>query len=113
MDPEKKLGIILILVGLLIPLAALPFVSGFSREKGFYENLYNVGIAIGNESKDRTFKPAQPSIKGDRTNAKLKVTWSMLMPQKIPLRFLLVPAVILVYMGIIKIDRSRRRQKSS
>jgi hypothetical protein len=112
MDPEKRLGIIFIIIGLIIPLILLPFITGFSREKGFYENFYNAGIAIReNGTKDNS--SGQPPIIDEGANAKVKVTWSMLIPQRIPFRFLLVPTVILVYMGIIRIDRSRRRQKSS
>ena len=46
MDAEKRHGIIIIIIGLLIPLAALPFVSGFSKDKGFYDIFYNAGIDI-------------------------------------------------------------------
>jgi len=108
MDPEKRLGIIFIIIGLIIPLAALPFVSGFSKEKGFYENFNNVGIPIGKDSNDNM--PSQPPIKGEEANSKIKITWSMLIPQRIPLRFFFVPTVLLIYMGIIRIDRSRRRK---
>jgi hypothetical protein len=108
MDREKRIGIMLILVGFLIPLAALPFVSGFSKDKGFYENFNNVGIPIGKDSKDNV--PSQPAIKGEGDNAKLKITWSMLIPQRIPLRFFFVPTVMLIYMGIIRIDRARKRR---
>lgn len=108
MDPEKRLGIIFIIIGLFIPLAVLPFVSGFSREKGFYENFNNVGIPIGKNPEDSV--PNQPPIKGEGSNSKIKVTWSMLIPQKIPFRLFFVPTVLFIYMGIIRIDRSRRRK---
>jgi hypothetical protein len=110
MDPEKRLGIIFIIIGLIIPLAVLPFVSGFSKDKGFYENFYNVGIEIRKDTKEDA--PSQPSNKGEGINSKFRITWSMLIPNKIQLRFLLVPTVLLVYMGIIRIDRSRRRKQN-
>lgn len=108
MDPEKRLGITFIIIGLIIPLVVLPFVTGFSKDKGFYENFNNVGIPIGKDSKDNV--PRQPPSKGEEANSKIKITWSMLIPQRIPFRFFLVPTVILIYMGIIRIDRSRRRK---
>jgi len=108
MDPEKRLGIIFIIIGLIIPLVVLPFVTGFSKDKGFYENFNNVGIPTGKDSKDNA--PSQPPIKGEGDNSKVKITWSMLIPQRIPLRFFFVPTVFLIYMGIIRIDRSRRRK---
>lgn len=109
MDPEKRIGILLIVIGLIIPFLVFPFVTGFSREKGFYENFYNAGIEIKKESKDNV--PIQLPDKGEESKAKTKITYSMLIPQKIPFRYFLVPTVILIYMGIIRIDRSRRRKK--
>jgi hypothetical protein len=110
MDPEKRLGIIFIIIGLIIPLAVLPFVSGFSKDKGFYENFYNVGIEIRKDTKESV--PSQPPVKVEGTNSKVRITWSMLIPNKIQLRFILVPTVILVYIGVIRIDRSRRRKQN-
>ena len=108
MDPKKKIGIILILIGIIIPLIALPFVSGFSKEKGFYDNFYNAGIVLGKDSVDST--PGEPLIKGKKPIIQLKLTWAMLRPGKIPFRFILVPTVILIFMGIIRIDRARKRK---
>jgi len=110
MDPEKKLGIILIVVGLLIPLAALPLVSGFSKDKGFYGNFYNVGIKITEE--ERGSVPVEPPVNADGSTRKFKVTWSQLIPQKIPYRLFFVPTVLLIYMGIIRIDRVRRKNRN-
>lgn len=110
MDPEKKLGIILIIIGLIIPLAALPFVSGFSREKGFYENIYNVRIDIRKDVKDNV--PSQTPVNTEGTKTKPGNALSWLMPKRIQFRFLLIPAVVFVYIGIIKIDGSRRRRRN-
>lgn len=108
MDPERRRGILFIVIGFIIPLVALPFVNGFSREKGFYENFYNAGIEIKKNSKDNA--PIQIPNKGEESKTNKKITYSMLIPQRIPFRFFLVPTVILIYMGIIRIDRSRRRK---
>jgi hypothetical protein len=108
MDREKKLGIILIIIGLLIPLAALPFVSGFSIDKGFYDNFYNAGIDVSKNTNDNTLN--QPIANTKETNSKVRITWSMLIPNRIPFRFFLAPMVLLIYIGIIWIDRSRRKK---
>ena len=109
MDPEKRLGIILIIIGLVIPLLVLPFVSGFSREKGFYYNFYEAGIAIGKA--DRNDGASQPPPPEKGMTPKTRITWSGLIPKRIPFRLFLVPTVLLIYMGIIRIDRVRRRQQ--
>ncbi len=108
MDAEKRHGIILIIIGLLIPLAALPFVSGFSKDKGFYDNFYNVGIDIRKDTNDNTL--SQPPANTKETNSKVRITWSMLIPHRIPFRFFLAPMVLLIYIGIIRIDGSRRKK---
>ena len=108
MDREKKLGIILIIIGLLIPVAALPFVSGFSKDKGFYDNFYKAGIDIRKDTNDNTL--SQPTTTNKETNSKVRITWSMLIPNRIPFRFILAPMVLLIYIGIIRIDRSRRKK---
>lgn len=109
MDPEKRIGIILIVIGLIIPLIALPFVSGFSKEKGFSENFYNVGIEITKASKENV--PREPALKKDEATGKARITWSYFIPTRIQFRFILVFTVVLVFMGIIRIDRARRRKK--
>jgi hypothetical protein len=108
MDSEKILCIVFIIIGLLIPLAALPFVSGFSKDKGFYDNFYNVGIDILKDTNDNTL--SQPPANTKETNSKVRITWSMLIPHRIPFRFFLAPMVLLIYIGIIRIDRSRRKK---
>lgn len=108
MDPDKKNGIILIIVGLLIPLVTLPFVSGFSKDKGFFENFYNVGIEITKASKENV--PSEPAVRKDEATGKARITWSYFIPTRIQFRFILVFTVILVFMGIIRIDRARRRK---
>jgi hypothetical protein len=109
MDPEKRLGIVLIIVGLLIPLAALPFVSGFSRDKGFYDNFYKAGIKVSRDADDKADN--QPVAAARETDSKARITWSMLIPHRIPFRFFLAPTVLLIYIGIIRIEQSRRKKR--
>jgi hypothetical protein len=108
MDTEKRHGIIIIIIGLLIPLAALPFVSGFSKDKGFYDIFYNAGIEIRKDTTNKAL--SQPATSANETNSKVRITWSMLIPHRIPFRFFLAPMVLLIYLGIIRIDRSRRKK---
>ena len=111
MDPEKRLGIVLIIIGLLIPLAALPFVSGFSKDKGFLGNFYQVGIDIRKDTNDNV--PSQPTTNIKETNSKVRIAWSMFIPHKIPFRFFFAPMVLFIYIGIIRIERSRKKNRTS
>ncbi len=111
MNRNRKTGIILILIGVCIPLATLPFLSGYSKEKSFTDNLYSVGIQIAKE------KPAATSSAGSVTNPgpteKRKITWDDVMPKRIQFRFILALAVILIFVGIVKVEGSRRKQDDS
>jgi hypothetical protein len=102
MDREKKYGILLIVLGFLIPLAALPFVSGFSKDKSLYDNFYKSGIEL---RKDTEGKNASV------TDSEKKIDFSRLRPKRIPFRFFLAFTVIFLYMGIVRIDRARRRAR--
>jgi hypothetical protein len=108
MDSETRLGIILIIIGLLIPLAVFPFVSGFSKDMGLYEKFYKVGIEIKKDTKDNTLSHSPGNTKG--TNQKVGTSYSRLVPQTIPFRYFFIPTVILIYIGIIRIERSRRKK---
>lgn len=107
MDREKKIGIILIVIGICIPLAVLPFVSGYSKEKGIFGSLYDAGIPIGKDKQaiDQGKDSPSPSkeLEGKTIN------FSKLVPKRIPFRFSLVFTLIFFYMGIIRIDRARRK----
>jgi hypothetical protein len=107
MDREKKLGIILILIGICIPLAAFPFVSGYSKDKGIVDIIYKSAIAIKKE-KQGGEESASPITLDKPTR---KVSFSNLTPKRIPFRFFLAATLILLYMGFIRIDRSRRRAR--
>jgi hypothetical protein len=47
MQPRKKALYILILVGILVPLSLLPFLSGYRAGAGWFTNLMNLRIEIG------------------------------------------------------------------
>jgi hypothetical protein len=107
MDRETKTGIIFIILGICIPLATFPYLSGYAKDKGILENLYQAGIQIRHDKQgDTANQPSENIGKINRSTPNL----SKLIPQKIPLRFFLVITVILVYMGIVRIDASRRKK---
>ena len=109
MDRETKYGIFLIIIGMLIPLASAPFMSGFSRDKGIIDNLYDASIPIRENHPADAINPSS----GDSVSSKSKsgIQWSRLIPKRIPFRFFLVPTLIFSYMGIVRIDRARRRRR--
>jgi hypothetical protein len=107
MDRETKTGILLIILGICIPLATFPYLSGYAKDKGIVENLYQAGIQIKQDNKGDTANlPAESMRKITRTTP----NFSKLVPKRIPLRLFLVITVILVYMGIVRIDASRRKK---
>lgn len=105
MNPNKKIGLILIIIGICIPLLTLPFLSGFSKDKSFKENLYNVGIQIRKEA------PANP-VTNVQPTEKRKPTYSDVLPRRIQFRFILALAVLLLFIGIVKIEQSRQKPGS-
>ena len=107
MDKETKIGILLIILGIGIPLATFPYLSGYAKDKGIVENFYQAGIQIRQDNKGDTANlPAESMRKITRTTP----NFSKLIPKRIPLRLFLVFTVILVYMGIVRIDASRRKK---
>lgn len=110
MDREKKVGIIFIVVGICIPLMVLPFLSGYSKDKKFSENLYWAGIAIRKDKPSAT----EHQSPGNTQEARRRMSDpSIFIPKRIPFRFFLVITLVLLYMGIIRIDRSRRKKKDN
>lgn len=107
MDREKKVGIILILIGICIPLAVFPFVSGYSKDKGIVDIIYKAGVAIRKDKQGGEESPSPITL----DKPKRKVAFSNLIPKRIPFRFFLAATLILLYMGFIRIDRSRRRTR--
>ncbi len=111
MNNGKKRGILLIVIGICIPLFVLPFVSGFDKDKGFWDNFYNVGIRI---TKDTGVAPSKPAAVKEGTQAS-KNPLSLdgvkkMRIERIPFRLLLVPTFILIYIGIVMIDRARLKK---
>jgi hypothetical protein len=107
MDRETKTGILLIILGICIPLATFPYLSGYAKDKGIVENLYQAGIQIKQDNKgDTANQPATDLRKINHTTP----NFTKLIPKRIPFRLFLVVTVILVYMGIVRIDASRRKK---
>jgi hypothetical protein len=108
MDNVRKKGILLIVIGICVPLFALPFVSGFDINKGFMDNFYNAGIRITKDT--RTTAPDAAAVKpsGDAAG-KNPLSREKMRIEKIPFRLFLVPTFILIYIGIVMIDRARPR----
>jgi hypothetical protein len=106
MNQRKKSGIIFIIVGICIPLLALPFVSGYSKELGFFDNFYKIGIQIKKASPPKSGSDPLAHLDGDQGKSKL----SILIPKRIPFRFFLVVTLIFFYIGIVRIAPPRREQ---
>ena len=96
-DRERKIGIVLISFGVLLPLILLPFVSGYEKEKGFVQNLFNVGIVV----KDKKQIDAGDTFLSILTR---------IVPGRLPYRFVLAFSVFLIFAGIVKIDISGKRE---
>ena len=47
MNRQRKKAYILILVGIIVPLILLPFLSGYKAGAGWFSNLMNLKIALG------------------------------------------------------------------
>ena len=106
MDKRKKTGIILIVVGICIPLLALPFVSGYSRDKGIIDNFYKIGIQIRKDVEGNAGNEGFANL--DRNIIGKSPNFSKLIPKRIPLRFFLVITLIFLYMGIVRIAPPRK-----
>lgn len=104
MNPEKKKGIFLIVMGLCIPLFALPFVSGFDLHKGFMDNFYNTGIRI---TKDAGSPPPAATAPAGDSSKDTPAPQKRI--DKIPFRLFFVPTVLLIYIGIVLIDKARKK----
>ncbi len=95
---DKKTGICLIIAGILIPLALLPFVSGYSVERGFVKNLLSVGIVLSDSK-------ASPSTE------KHVLLPANITRVRIPYRFILAFGVVLIFAGYMKIEMSKAAAK--
>ncbi len=109
MDDGKKKGVLIIIIGICIPLFALPFVSDFDIRKGFMHNFYNAGIRITGE-KDAA-PPAGATGQANNVSRKSLFSPGWMRIEKIPFRMVLIPTFILMYIGIVMIDRARSKAR--
>ncbi|TNF54607.1 hypothetical protein EP227_04000 [bacterium] len=101
MSKTKKIGIIIILIGLCLPTATLPFISEFRPlpnvclTSNFFGNLGNMVIAFGQESS---------SSSDLTTNTPYKAA--------IPYRYIFATGVILTLsgVGVILLSGGNKRQ---
>jgi hypothetical protein len=107
MNQRKKSGVIWIIIGICVPLIALPFVSGYSSNKGFFDNFYKIGIQIKKDPHGMVGN--EPLAHVDSRDGK-GLNWSILIPKRIPFRFFLVITLIFLYVGIVRIAPPRREQ---
>lgn len=109
MNNRQKIGIVLIIIGICIPLLTLPFLSGYSKDKGLIDNLYGVGIELRKANIDHSGGQSSGIIEKTKTGSPV---FSKLIPKRIPFRFILVITVIFLYMGIVRITASHRQDDS-
>jgi hypothetical protein len=109
MDRQRRVGIIIIIVGICIPLITLPFLSGYGKDKGIFENLYRVGIELRKDPQGNAGNQSSSNI--EKPDGKTPA-FSRLIPKRIPFRFFLVITLILFYIGIVRINASSREQDS-
>jgi hypothetical protein len=93
MSRGRKIGIIFIILGILIPLLSLLRVTGYDRSKGIIKNIYNVSVVI---------------IEEKSTESPSKMT--KFIPKRFPYRFILALGVFLVFIGIRRLDLSKKQQ---
>jgi hypothetical protein len=110
-ERQGKMGIILLVIAVVLPLLVFPFVSGYEKGKGFKENIYRIGIQLREDEEIEAGKSAD-SFMAAKT-ASQPPFYVKLIPKRIPFRFFLVISVILTYMGIIRIDNARRRRNET
>ena len=106
MDPEMKVGILFVVIALCIPLAAIPFLSGYSKDKGVIANLYGLAIEIKKDKGEDASGQSRAVGKAPR-----RIDFSRIIPKRIPFRVFLALTLILLYPGIIRIDAARRRER--
>jgi hypothetical protein len=46
LDSRRK-AIVLLLVGIVVPLLFIPFLSGYKADAGWFSNLMNIKVALG------------------------------------------------------------------
>jgi hypothetical protein len=98
MNREKKIGVVLIVLGIWFPLILFPFVSGYEKDKGIILNIFNAGIMLKKE------KPV-----ADKETFPLSLM--KIIPGRLPYRFVLASGIFFIFTGIVKIDLSRRKDE--
>ncbi len=87
----------MIISGICLPLIFLPFVSGYEKDKNMIQNIFKISIILKKE-KQNTGETAVPS------------SFVKMIPGKLPFRFVLAAGIFLIFVGIVKIDTSRRKK---
>ncbi len=107
MNAMKKSGIRLIIIGICLPLIALPFMStGASKPVGFWESFYRMGIQLKKGNESGMESPAAEVTRTENINFDTS-NLSKMVPKRIPLRFFLAAALILFYLGVVRIIKSK------
>ena len=78
---NRKVGIALIIIGICLPLALSPFITGYKEGAGLFTNLFGIKIVVHISGK----------------------------PVNIPYRIFLGMGVAFIFMGIWCIDMARKR----
>jgi len=87
----------LIIGGICLPLIFIPFLSDYEKDKNMIQNILKIGIVLKKE-KQGTGAAAASS------------TFSKIIPDKLPFRFVLAAGIFLIFIGIVKIDISRGKR---
>jgi hypothetical protein len=80
---NKKIGIVLIIIGILVPLALSPFITGYKEGAGLYNNIFGIKIVVTLAGK----------------------------PVNIPYRIFVAMGVAFMFMGVWCIDMAKARSK--
>jgi len=96
MNREKKIGVVLIILGICLPLMLLPFVSGYEKDQNIIQNLLKTSIVLKGERPDNGKETSLSSL-------------MRIIPGRLPYRFVLAAGIFLIFIGIVKIDISRRK----
>jgi hypothetical protein len=80
---NKKIGIVLIIIGICLPLALSPFITGYKEGAGLYNNIFGIKIVVAFAGK----------------------------PVNIPYRIFVAMGVAFIFMGIWCIDMAKARSK--
>ncbi|MFH0975055.1 MAG: hypothetical protein V1874_04645 [Spirochaetota bacterium] len=105
MNKQKTIGIIFIIIGICISLAGAPFLTGYSKDRSLLDNALDISVRIRN-------KTAEPGIPADKNKVQEKRSFNFMniVPETIPYRLFLALSVILIFMGIRRIDPDLRHK---